>query len=52
MNGLSDVRLLLRTEELLEEPKLRSRTPCAPAGPPRRPEAVLALVSERSSQAP
>ena len=32
MNGLSDVRLLLRSEELLEESKLRSRTPCAPAG--------------------
>ncbi len=32
MNGLSDVRLLLRTEELLEAPKLRSRTLCAPAG--------------------
>lgn len=32
MNGLSDARLLLRTEELLEEPKLRSSATCAPAG--------------------
>jgi uncharacterized protein YjiS (DUF1127 family) len=32
MNGLSDVRLLLRNEELLEEPKVRSRARCASAG--------------------